>query len=100
MNKVKAINNMITPTSKRNIQVFLGMVGYYYWFIPNFAFLVNPFFYLLKEDTMFIWTDNCQDVFDSLWNFLIAVPVLAYPDFSKKFIVQTDANLTAVIGVL
>ena len=42
--KVEAIEKMQVPTNKRDVQVFLGMIGYYRRFIPNFATFGDPCF--------------------------------------------------------
>jgi hypothetical protein len=98
--KIEAMQKLDVPKSRRDIQVFLGMVGYYRQFIKNFSQIAEPLFYLLKGDSKFIWTLECQEAFEELKNSLVTAPVLAYPDFTKKFIVQTDASLTAIGGVL
>ena len=57
-------------------------------------------FYLLKGNNKFIWTDDCKTAFGLLKEALITAPILAYPDYDKKFIVQKDASLTAIGGIL
>lgn len=47
-----------------------------------------------------MWTKPCQDSFDSLRRALISAPVLAHPDFSKPFILDTDASDVAIGAVL
>lgn len=49
--KVEAINKMSTPANKRDVQVFLGMIGYYQRFVPNFATITGPLFNLLRKET-------------------------------------------------
>ena len=41
-NKVEAIQNMPPPMLICDIQVFLGITGYYCHFIPNYAHLAEP----------------------------------------------------------
>lgn len=45
--KVEAIEKMKTPENLRDIQCFLGMLGYYRRFVPKFATLAEPLTYLL-----------------------------------------------------
>ena len=45
--KVEAIEKMKTPENLRDIQCFLGMLGYYKRFVPEFATLAEPLTYLL-----------------------------------------------------
>ena len=53
-----------------------------------------------KSVKQFKWTDECNDAFLCLKSFVTSAPVLVYPDFSKPFIVDTDASNGAVGGVL
>ena len=41
----------------------------------------------------FQWTPTCQEGFHELKKALTEAPVLAYPDYSKPFILETDASL-------
>jgi hypothetical protein len=48
----------------------------------------------------FEWTNECQTAFEELKNRLVSSPILAHPDFSKKFILDTDASTEAIGAVL
>ena len=98
--KISAIEHMSTPANKRDIQVFLGMVGYYRRFISDFSKIAQPLFHLLKHEVPFIWSNDCKVSFDLLRKALISAPVLAYPNFELPFVIQTDALLYAVGAVL
>ena len=79
-----------TPESQCNVRQFLGLAGYYRRFIENF----------LKKDLTFKWEENQQVAFEDLKKALSSPPVLEYPDFSKKFILTTDASDYALGTVL
>ena len=49
---------------------------------------------------IFEWTTKHQDVFDALKEALSTDPVLGYPDFSREFILETDASLNGLGAVL
>ena len=55
---------------------------------------------MLCKDTVFAWTEKCDAAFEQLRNGLCSPPILAYPDFSKPFILTTDASNTAIGGIL
>ena len=48
----------------------------------------------------FIWTAVHQELFDKLKDALTSAPVLAYLDYSKRFILETDASLKGLDAVL
>ena len=48
----------------------------------------------------FQWTPACQEGFNQLKKALTEAPVLAYPDYSKPFILETDPSLNGLGAVL
>ncbi|KAL7300087.1 hypothetical protein TKK_0007095 [Trichogramma kaykai] len=98
--KVKAVKEFPTPKKLRGVREFLGLAGYYRRFIKDFAKIAKPLTTLLQKDTDFIWSENCDTAFQTLKNALCNAPLLIYPDFSKPFIITTDASGYAIGGIL
>lgn len=98
--KFSAVRDFPTPRNPRGIKSFLGMIGYYRRFIPNFAELAKPLTKLLKKTVKFCWTDESECSFQQLKSKLITPPILQYPDFEKPFILTTDASKIAISAVL
>ena len=48
--KIKVIENIPTLATQKEVQSFLGHVGYYRRFIENFSKLASPLFSLLMKD--------------------------------------------------
>ena len=48
----------------------------------------------------FQWTPACQEGLNQLKKALTEAPVLAYPDYSKPFILEMDASLKGLGAVL
>ena len=55
-----------TPTSKKQVQQFLGLVSYYRRFIRGFATIAKPLHRLTEKTATFKWTTQCQEAFDYL----------------------------------
>ena len=88
------------PASKKEVQQFIGFANYYRCFIKDFAQHARPLHRLTEQTSQFQWTDVCQEAFGELCKRLCSAPVLAYPDFEKPFILDTDASDVGIGGVL
>ena len=66
----------------------------------QFAEIAKPLHCLTEKTHPFVWSDQCQGAFERLKKKIIEAPVLAHPDFSKPFIIDTDVSDTAIGAVL
>ena len=88
------------PTNKKQVQQFLGMASYYRRFIKDFAKIAKPLHRLTEHNHKFQWLPDCQRTFLQLRQQLLSPPILAHPDFSKQFILDTDASDSGLGAVL
>ena len=95
-----AIRNFPTPTSIKNFRTFLGMIGFYRRFIPNFSLQASPLTNLTKNNVKFSWGPAEQKSFEFLKSVMLTPPILKFPDFDRKFYVETDASDVAIGAVL
>ena len=79
---------------------FVGFVGYYRRFIQNFAELSEPHVALTRKVAVFSWTPERQEVFVKLKSCLFQAPILGFPAEDDRFVLNTDASLFAVGGIL
>uniref|UniRef100_A0A1X7UT63 Reverse transcriptase domain-containing protein n=1 Tax=Amphimedon queenslandica TaxID=400682 RepID=A0A1X7UT63_AMPQE len=100
--KVKSVKEFPIPKSKKDVWAFLGLVGYYRKFTPNFSTVAVALTDLTRTTapTVVQWNSQCQKAVDTLKDSLCESPLLHSPDFSKQFILQTDASERAVGAVL
>lgn len=84
----------------KQLRGFLGLCSYYRKFIRNFAEIASPLHALTKKGQRFLWSEECEERFQTLKSKLMTAPALAYPNFSQMFILDTDASNTAIGAVL
>jgi hypothetical protein len=58
--KVRDVLDWKPLKSVHQVQSFLGLAGYYRRFILNFSMISKPITELLKKDTMFVWSNDCD----------------------------------------
>jgi hypothetical protein len=97
--KIIAIKNWQTPATVTQLRSFLGLSGYYRWFIRGYGQICWPLYDLLKKDS-FSWTDTHTAAFLQLKQSLTEAPVLALPDFTIPFILECDASGSGIGSVL
>lgn len=92
--KVEDIMKAEEPKTKKQVRSFLGLVGYYREYIPNFAAIAVPLTDLTRKGQPNIveWSDAQDIAFRTLKKCISSNPILQMPDFSKMFILQTDAS--------
>jgi len=57
LGKVRAVQEYPTPTTKKDVRVFLGLVGYYRRFIPQFASIAAPLTDLTRNSNHRQWIE-------------------------------------------
>lgn len=102
MRTKSAIKNYHTPVTKKDVRVFLGLVGYYCRFVPQFASIAIPLNNLTKKrkPDKDIWDAECGNAFQKLKGGLSQEPILTVADPSCPFILQTDASNQGLGAVL
>ena len=117
--KVAKVKDWPVPKSAKEVHSFLGLASYYRRFIPQFTKWASPLHELIRPVTTkkkkhagtkvpplsqnlppFQWSPDCQKFFKKLKEALITMPVLSYLDYSKQFLLETDALLKGLGTVL
>ena len=98
--KISKVAGWPVPTTVQEVQRFLGFASYYRRFIRDFAEIAKPLYRLTERNFSFKWTTECQQCLEELKDRLTTTPVLAYPDYSRPFILDTDASDFGIGAVL
>lgn len=99
--KIQPVLDYPEPKNIKDIRRLLGLAGFYRRFIPNYSDKTAKISDLLKKGKQkFKWTKEANDSFLELKSALVSAPILANPDFSLPFTIETDSSDQAIGAVL
>jgi hypothetical protein len=98
--KIRSIMEWPTPKDVLDIRSFMGLVGYYRRFIEGFSKIGCLITALQKKGTKFLWTQKCEEIFQTLKHLLTHALMLNIVDPEDDFLMCTDACKEGLEGVL
>jgi hypothetical protein len=98
--KIRMIKAMRPPARIRDVQKLTGCLAALSRFISRLAKQALPFFKLLCKSGPFIWTDEAEEVFQELKQYLTSPPVIVAPKPGEHLLVYITATAEAVSMVL
>jgi len=90
--KCKAIIEMRSPTTIKEVQRIIGRLTAISRFLPKLAEQTQPIVQLLKKSARFTWTDDCEQIFQKLKVTLTSPPILHKPDTRQPLLVYITAT--------
>jgi hypothetical protein len=97
--KVKAVTSWPTPTTKRELQQFLGFVNFYRRFVKGFAQIAKPLTKLTGKNN-WLWMELQQKAFEDLKQEITSEQTLIIPQPGRPFRMETDASDYMVVAIL
>ena len=94
--KVAAITSLPSPTNKKQVQSFIGMVNYLPKLSPRLSELAEPTRELYKDKVPFNWGLEHQAAFIQMKKEIASAPILAYYNPKKHTTLQTDASIKGI----
>ena len=97
------INEVPFPSTATQMRSFLGACLFFQSFVPNYAQLAAPLNEMIRKDFSWdqsTWIRDYEDDFRKLKAACNASFRLAFPDFSKRWVLRTDASIIGCGGVL
>ena len=103
---LEAIAQCPPPDTYTKVKSFVGLVGHYRRFIKGLANIAAPLYDLTsgenkdKKSEHLDLPQEAQEAFDCLKAACLQAPILAFPDFDKPFLLETDASGKGLGAVL
>jgi hypothetical protein len=98
--KIVGVAERPVPTSKKEVQSFMGFTNFYCRFVSNFSHHARTLFDLTKKDVRFSWGNHEQDAFNWLKELVTSALVLALPDSECLYHIEADSSGVAMGAVL
>ena len=97
---VEKILNIKTPSCKKDVDIFMGLVNYFGRYIENFAEKARLLNEVRGKSKNFEWGVLQQRAFDKLKLVLSRYPVVKIFDPLKSTVLTTDASEKSISGIL
>ena len=95
---LEAIAQCPPPDTYTKVKSFVGLIGHYRLFIKGFTNIVAPLYDLTsgenkdKKSEHLDLPPKAREAFDRLKAACLQAPILAFPDFGKPCLLETDAS--------
>ena len=90
--RVKDLQNLKSPESKRDVMKVVGCLGFYSCYIKNLHVDSQPFYELIKDTTPFKWTDQHEELFKEIKTRISEDTILAAPSIEYPFHIHVDSS--------
>ena len=98
---VEAVLTWKAPRTDTQLMSFLVLANYYRDFIKGYADKVYPMQKLMRnKGKKFEWSDEAQTAFENIRRELCEAPVLGVPTKNGMYVLDTDASVIAISGIL
>ncbi|XP_040172579.1 uncharacterized protein K02A2.6-like [Anopheles arabiensis] len=98
--KIKTIASIPPPSNVSELRSYLGAVNFYGRFVRNLHELRYPMDQLLKKESKWKWTPECQEAFVKFKEALQSHLLLTHYDPKLPIIVAADASNTGIGAVI
>ena len=100
---VRTIEEFPMPETFMQVRAFCGLAGHYRQFIKGFANIAHPLYDVLGKETKTGPMQLPPEMREAVWTLkekILTLPLLAFPDFTKPFLLETDASKEGLGAVL
>ena len=95
---LRAITECTLPQTYMEIHAFLGLIGHYRQFVKGFTWIAQPLNEHLSGEgasRKLEWMLLSEDALEAFWALkqaCMSTPILAFADYTKDFLLETDTS--------
>jgi hypothetical protein len=98
--KVDAMLRIKEPSNRKELRSFIGVINYYRDMWVRRSHVLAPLATLTSKQTKWHWGEKESRAFFTAKKIMAKEALLAYPDFTKPFVIHTDASHYQLGGVI
>lgn len=98
--KTEAIVRAPVPKDVKELRSYMGMINHFRKFIPDLSSKLLPLYQLLKEDQRFVWSDECERVFQESKRYITSESCLKLYNEEAETLILCDASPVGIAAVL
>ena len=98
--KVKAIQALAVPKTRKQLRQFIGMINFYRDMWKKLSELLAPLTALTSKNVKYDGKDEHQRCFEAIERVIGREVLLGYPDFNAPFEIHTDASKLQIGAVI
>jgi hypothetical protein len=98
--KIRAIEAMRPPVHLKDVQRLTGSLAALSRFISRLVEMALPFFKLMRGSSPFAWTEEAEQAFQEMKQYLTSLPVLVTPDLGETLFLYLAATTEVISMVL
>ena len=98
--KTQAVENLKTPKSRKQLKSLMGSMHSLHKFLTKLAEVSAPLRPLLSQNNDFVWTPNCENMFQQLKSLLKNIVELRHFDIQRETRIVCDASHDGLGAVL
>ena len=96
--RFSALLEMALPTSQKELRRLIGLFVYFSKWVPNFSDTALPLF-LAQQENLFPLSNECVESINQIKNAIVKA-LLYIPKDNVPLVLETDASLSSVAGIL
>ena len=90
--KVSTVLAWQLPEEVANLRAFLGFANFLSDHVRHFAEIAAPLYEVKNKTGKIVWTEQMKKSFKLIKRAIATAPWLTHPDFTKQFVLATDAS--------